>query len=306
MATDYQIARSRWFRAIKNICWSNPIMRRLTASWSDERYIKVNYWWSTSRRINLENPSRFTEKLLWINLHDHSKLRTICSDKYEVREYISEEMRKNGLPDILIPLYGVYDSVDEIEWDKLPEEFVLKANHGSGWNILVSDKKQLDVTATSKKLDEWLHSSYYSHGREHQYKDIKPKIVCEKFLHNNDGSEIFDYKFMCFNGKPYSLWVDYNRHTNHVRNFYDLDGNPQNFESDEPADYSISFTKPENYEQMIDIVKVLAAPFKHVRVDLYNVDGKIYFGELTFGSWGGFVVYRTPKLDEIWGDQISL
>jgi hypothetical protein len=111
---------------------------------------------------------------------------------------------------------------------------------------------------------------------------------------------------MCFNGKPEMLWVDYNRHTNHVRNFYDLKGNPLGFESDEPADYSIKLELPKNYELMLDVVRALAKPFKHVRVDLYNVDGTIYFGELTFSSWGGFVVYRSDDLDEKWGNLLEL
>ena len=304
--SQFTKARSLWFRVIKKICWSNPIMRKITRNWSDEKYIKANYWWCTCKRLDLVNPKRYTEKLQWLSLNDHSEIRTIATDKYLVREYIAEVMKKNNLPDILIPLLGVFDKAEDINWNELPNAFVMKANHGSGWNILVKDKKTLDKKETEKKLNNWLNDSYYNYGREHQYKTIIPKIVCEDFLLNKDGSEIFDYKFMCFNGKPEMLWVDYNRHTNHVRNFYDLEGNPLGFESDEPADYRIKLELPPNYDLMLDVVRVLAKPFKHVRVDLYNVDGKIYFGELTFSSWGGFVVYRSDDLDEKWGNLLNL
>ena len=298
--------RSCFFRGIKKICWSNPIVRWLTKRWSDEKYIKANDWWATQTRLDLNQPKRFTEKLQWLSLNDHSQIRSDATDKYKVRQYVSGEMKKAGLPDILIPLIGVFDTVEELEWEELPNSFVLKANHGSGWNVLVKDKADANKEEVFTKLRTWMMDNYYHYGREHQYKGIAPKIICEEFLKNDDGSEILDYKFMCFNGKPEMLWIDYNRHTNHVRNFYDLDGNPLDYISDVPADYSIQFQKPQNYEQMLEIAQTLAKPFKHVRVDLYNVNGKVYFGELTFSSWGGFVVYRTPKLDDIWGEMFDV
>ena len=302
----YRKARSVWFRVLKNLCWSNPVVRKATEHWSDEKFIRKNYWWNTAGRLNLEHPKLYTEKLQWLSLHDHSEIRTIASDKYLVRNYVKAQMEENGLPDILIPLIGVYDCAEDIPWETLPDSFVIKANHGSGWNLLVLDKKKLNIPHATARLNGWLADSYYHYGREHQYKDIKPHLVCEEFLRNADGSEIFDYKFMCFNGKPEMLWVDYNRHTHHVRNFYDLDGNPLGYESDEPADYSIRFEKPENYERMLEIARVLAKPFRHVRVDLYNVNGHIYFGELTFSSWGGFVAFRSEELDAIWGNMLPL
>lgn len=304
--TQFGIVRSKWYRVLKKVCWSNKFVRKVTVGWDDKKYIKVNYKWCTGRKLNLDYPTLYTEKLQWLSLNDHSDIRTIASDKYAVRDYVSQRMKENHLPDILIPLIAVYDRVDDIDWEKLPKSFVMKANHGSGWNVLVDDKDLCNKAEIMEKLNRWLNSSYYIHSREHQYKNIQPRIVCEKFLRNDDGSEILDYKFMCFNGIPQMLWIDHNRHTNHVRNFYDLDGNPLSYESDEPADYSIKFIKPDNYELMLEIVKVLAKPFKHVRVDLYNLNGKVYFGELTFSSWGGFVVYRTPELDKIWGDMLQL
>jgi hypothetical protein len=300
------ILNSFTFKAIRKILWGNPLMRSLTKGLNDKTFLKINYWWNTLENLDLDNPKTYTQKLQWLKVHWRDDRTTQGADKYLVRDYVIEVLGEEQGNKILNPLYGVYDDPDKINLSVLPQSFVLKANHGSGWNILVKDKNSLDWEKCKKMMRKWLKINYYYYGREYQYKNMVPKIICEKFLENSDGSEVYDYKFMCFNGEPTMLWVDYDRNTNHVRNYFDIDGNPYDYVSDVPANYNIPFVKPKNYEEMVEIARKLAKDFPHVRIDLYNLDGEIIFGEMTFTSWGGTVNFGTPKLNQVWGDSLEL
>ena len=194
------------------------------------KILKQWYKKRTGKNLNLENPKTFNEKIQWLKLYDNSPLKTKLADKYLVREWIEEQIGS----EYLIPLLGVWNNFDEIDFDKLPEKFVLKANHGSHWNIIVKDKSKLDKSKAKKKFDKWMARDYaFKAGLELQYRGIKPKIIAEKFIEDTNG-ELNDYKIMCFNGEPKFVWVDCGRYSNHTKNIYDLDWNLQPFKMTYP------------------------------------------------------------------------
>lgn len=298
----YVVVQSVWFKGLRKMFWSNKLVKLSLKSVDDSKYLKWGYWWHTLNKLDLKNPKLYTEKLQWINKNCKDPIFTQCTDKYLVRKYILETLGESEGNSILNTLYGVYYNLEDIDLNSLPISCVLKANHGSGWNLIIKDKRKIDWVKSKKTMKKWLKSNYYYNGRQYQYKNIKPAIICEEYLENDDGTEILDYKFMCFNGEPTMLWMDYDRYTRHIRNHYDLEGNPLYYVSDVPADYNRTFIKPENYDKMVEIARKLAKPFPHVRIDLYNLNGRIIFGEMTFTSWGGYVSFETPELDKIWGE----
>ena len=236
----------------------------------------------TGRKLRLKEPENFNEKVNWLKLYERKREKTVLSDKFLVREQVINKIGEK----YLIPLLGVYNNFDEIDFDKLPNSFVIKANHGSGWNIIVKNKNFIDKYSIKQEINHWLITNYaYMLGLEFQYLDISRKIIIEKYMADKNG-ELFDYKFLCFNGKVEYCWADIDRYTNHTRNVYDRNWNKQNFTiTFQNSDREIK--KPDNFEEMIEIAEKLSRGFKHVRIDLYNVDGKIYFGEYTFTSCNG-------------------
>lgn len=242
--------------------------------------------------LHLDNPVTFTEKMQRRKLYEKDERMTRLSDKALVRDWVKEQIGEQ----YLIPAYGIYDSFDEIDFDALPDRFVLKANHASGWNIIVKDKSKLNLKEAKRKFDLWLSLDYsYISGFEMHYQEITPKIVCEQYIETDKG-DLPDYKFLCFNGEVKYCWVDLDRHTNHTRNFYDLDWNLQPFKQcHENSSYEVK--KPRNFEKMVELARVLCQDFSHVRVDFYNLDGVIYFGEMTFTSASGFERFLPDEKD---------
>lgn len=263
--------------------------------------LKKWYKKRTGRELNLENPKSFNEKIQWLKLYDNSPLKTKLADKYLVREWIKENLGE----EYLIPLLGVYDSFDEIDFDKLPDKFVLKANHGCAWNIIVKDKQKFDKKKAKKKFDKWMKRNYaLKAGFEMQYKDIPPKIVAEAFIQDSKG-ELNDYKVLCFNGEPKFIWIDQGRFSNRTENIYDTEWNLQPF----LLTYENSKEEvppPKNLETMIEFARKLSKDFALVRVDFYNVDGKIYFGEMTFTSASGVDVFKPAEYDLKLGEMLEL
>ena len=267
----------------------------------DSFMIKVQYMIKTGRKLNLKNPRRYTEKLQWYKLYYRNPIMTKCVDKYFVREYI----KSKKLDYILNELYNVYDNVEEINFDELPNSFVLKTTNGSGTNILCNNKKELDIDLAKKELNFYLKRETKNAGREWAYNDVRPIIICEKYIKPKSESDLKDYKFMCFNGKVEYIVVDCDRHTNHKRNIYDTTWKNLNIKTDcDSIDHEIK--KPSNLKKMISIAEKLSSDFPHVRVDLYDVDGKIIFGELTFYPWSGYVNYYPDTFDFELGDKFVL
>lgn len=276
----------------------------------DQAMVKIQYRIKTGHKLDLKNPKRFTEKLQWYKLNYRDPLMAQCSDKYEVRKYVEE----CGLGDILNELYGVYDSPDEIDFKKLPESFVLKDTLGAGGNavILVQDKSQMDEDAVRKQMWDWVNEPVHSKhpGREWVYEGRKHRIVAEKFIASdeNDGG-LIDYKFFCFNGELEYIYViaDRKMGQNAGLGIY----NAKTFEKIEalrvderPLERMIS--KPLLYEEMLMVAEILSKPFPEARVDLYCVDNKIYFGEMTFFDGSGYMTFEPDEFDFILGEKFVL
>lgn len=230
----------------------------------------------------------YTEKMQRAKLYDRDPRKTEYSDKYAVRKWIKDQIGT----EYLIPLLGTWQHAEEIDFSILPESFVLKTNHASSDVIVVKSKKELSeekIQSIRRKLRHALNHNYeLVQGFEMQYRDIPPLIIAEKLIQDKEYNELRDYKFLCFDGIPYYCWVDCDRYTNHTRNVYDMEWNLMPWTQGGYKNSNIPITKPENFDVMVEIVKKLSAGFSHVRVDLYNVEGKIYFGEMTFTNGSGF------------------
>lgn len=242
----------------------------------DKLFCTITFLLKNRRFPALNKPKYFNDKLLWLKLNRRDPIQNTMVDKFGVREYIKDQI--GG--EYLIPLIGVYDKVEDVDFDRLPSKFVLKITNGSQNNIVCTDKKELDWIKTSKKINKWLNINYYKRTREWQYKDVKARIVIEEFLDDPSG-DLCDYKFYCFNGAPKFIQIDSSRFTSHKRDFYNIDFNKKlNYKMTYPnSDSQLGI--PDNYNQMVSIAKQLSNNFEFLRVDLYNVEGKVYFGELT-------------------------
>lgn len=262
--------------------------------------LKIWYKSQTGKTLNLENPVTFNEKIQWLKLYDNTPLKTQLADKYLVRKWIKEKIGE----EYLVPLLGVWDNFDEIDFDNLPEQFVLKANHGSGWNIIVKDKTKFNRESAKQKFEIWLKRNYaFEYGFELQYLNIQPKIIAEKYLEEID--QVYDYKFMCFNGKVEFMWVDSDRFTAHKRTFFNKKWERLEIRQKcDTAKYTI--TKPYNFEKMLQFAELLSKGFAYVRVDFYEINKKLYFGEMTFTSASGIEFPEPYENVYKWGDLIKL
>lgn len=272
----------------------------------DSLMLPLQYKIKLGRRLNLKNPQRYTEKLQWYKMHYRNPVMHQCVDKYQVREYI----KKKGLEEILIPLIAHYDNIEKVEWDKLPEQFVMKTTHGGGGlNVLVcKNKDELDFAEIKDKLSfESNPVKQNTGGREWAYYGLRPSLVVEELLVNQDNpaAGMNDYKIFCYNGKPKYIVVDVDRYIGHKRNFYDVEWNNMHIESDCPAS-DREIEKPVGFEKMLEIAEKLSEGFPYVRVDLYNNGGKIYFGELTFYPWSGYVQFEPDEADYMFGNDFEL
>ncbi len=269
---------------------------------SDEKAVKRFYKRKTGKDLNLENPQSFSEKMNWYKLNHRDPVMQQCADKVAVREYV----KSKGYGGCLNELYGVYDKVSDIDINALPDQFALKASHGSHMNYIVKDKAAFNWKQAKIMMRSWLRQNIYWSGREWVYKDIPHRIIAEKYLEDETG-ELKDYKFFCFNGKPYYMQFDGDRFINHYRNFYDMDKKELAIECEYPGKPGIDFPlKAEDFESMKKMARDLAKPFQHVRVDFYLVNGEIYFGELTFFHNSGITWFQPEDYDEEWGKHWSL
>lgn len=269
---------------------------------SDEKKLRKLFKKRLNRELNLKNPVKYNDKIQWLKLYWRDPLATKCADKYEVREFISETIGDEYLNELI----GVYDSVEEIDIQALPQSFVLKGTHGSGYNVICKDKDKMDWKKEFKKMRRWLRLSYYLEEREWVYKDIKPRIICEKYMEETNAEDLRDYKIFCFNGEPKLIQVDANRFNDHKRNYYDLDWNLLDISIDVPSDTDTIIDPPEKLSEMIELSKVLSKNFPHVRVDFYEVDQKIIFGELTFFHSSGFGQFNPAEYEIEWGNYLEL
>ena len=273
--------------------------KRNLKKYTDEQ--QVLRWYqskSGGKTPNLENPKTFSEKQQWYKLCYRDALMEKCADKYDVREYIKE----CGYENLLNEIYGIYDKVEDLPIRELPDKFVIKGTHGSGFNLIVKDKQTIKWKIWKKIMKSWLKQDIYWSGREWVYKNLKHRLVVEKYLEDSSGG-LLDYKFFCFNGEPRFMQLEVGRYTNYnTRNFYDMEWNLMPFGKELAHNPNIIVEKPKGFEEMQEIAKKLSAPFSFVRVDLYEVQGKIYFGELTFFPAGGAPDFKPIEFDKIVGD----
>lgn len=252
---------------------------------SQKEAVKQQFKRALGYSLNLDNPQTFCEKINWMKVYDSTFLKTYCADKLLVREYAEDKL---GV-DLSIPVIGVYDKFEEIDFSKLPKNYVIKCNHGSGMNIIVKDGK-VNTADVKRKLDQWMRTDYL-HLLEFHYKPIKKKIFIEEYKDNGEQG-LIDYKFWCFNGQPkfYGVNAGYGHG---AINYYDMNGETFNVQR---ADYSPNvnemWERPKHFDLMVEYAKKLSSDFKFVRVDFYEIQGKIYLGELTFTPGGGYIKYQ--------------
>lgn len=248
-----------------------------------EKELKLWYKDKVGYELDLENPITYTQKIQWMKLYDSTQLKSDLTDKYKVREWVKNKIGEK----FLIPLLGVWNKFDDIDFNKLPDRFVLKCNHGCKFNHIVLDKNKLNINELKDKFDEWMEQDFaFKYGLQLHYSNIEHKIIAEEYLENNN-HDLYDYKFLCFNGEPKYIWVDTQRFTKHARDFFDLDWNYLDLET-QVARSNNPLPKPVNLEKMIELARTLSKGFPHVRVDFYVLnDGSIKFGEMTFTSSSG-------------------
>lgn len=256
---------------------------------TDEERMKHDaalYEMRIGKPLDWNNLETYTEKMQWAKLFDKDERKVTLSDKYAVRSWVEDKIGS----EYLIPLVGKWDSYKEINFQELPEQFVLKTNHGSGDAVIVRDKTNMsfaDKIAMRRKIQEALRRDYGTRFCEWHYSKIKPCIIAEQYIESGK-TDLQDYKFLCFDGEPYFCWVDVDRYTDHKRNVYDLNWNLQNWNQRNYGNAHGKLDKPQNFEKMVEIARVLSQGFSHVRVDLYSIGEKVYFGEMTFTNGSGF------------------
>lgn len=262
------------------------------------------YYVYSGRTIeNIEHPETFNDKIQWLKLHDTTELKTMCADKYLVRDYVKNKVGER----YLIPLLGVWNNFDEIDFDNLPDSFVLKANNGSGMNLVIKNKASLDKNYVKKVTENWLSKPFGYFGLELHYVKISRKLIAEKYIEEIDG-DLHDYKIHCFNGRPMYIQVIGDRnaesHTAYEM-FYDIEWNRTNI-TRSYYPYEKDIQKPQKLNEMLEIAEKLSSPFLYVRVDVYVIGNNIYFGEMTFTSANGSVPFKPAETDKMLGDLIQL
>lgn len=258
---------------------------------------KIQFRHVLGKKLDLKNPISFNEKQQWLKLYKYGNdpLVIECADKYRVREYIKE----CGCSAILNELYGAWDNVEDIDWESLPDQFVIKCNHGSGFNILCSDKKKLDVAAAKTKLDRWMKTPYGRYSVELIYEKISPMIIAERFITTADGKEPTDYKFFCSHGEVKFIYVMLGH--DEVQDYFTADWEWLPVGSNGRPHAKQHMAKPPFFDEMVRYASLLSKPFPEVRVDFYYEENKIIFGELTFLTTGGLTKYNPPEFDEYFG-----
>lgn len=281
------------------------LITRLNFLFSDKLYLKLLYRLKLGRKLNLNNPKRFTEKIQWLKLYDRKPLYTKLVDKFEVKNYVADIIGN----EYIIPTLGVWNNPEDIEWDKLPNRFILKTTHGGGGTgvVFCNDKSQLDKEKAIESLKQSMNSDIYSTLREWPYKNVPHRIIAEQLMDKDPiYDDVPDYKFYCFNGVPKVLLIATNRFTNHNYNYYDMEFKKLNITSSAGSNAAIEFSKPSRFEEMKEIASKLSQGFAHIRVDLYYSNNKIYFGELTFYDSSGFDNLSSDSVDLEWGSWIEL
>lgn len=270
----------------------------------DKFFINLKFKRFFGRFVNFNNPQTYNEKLQWLKLYNRDPLYNVLVDKYRVKKYVEEKIGSQ----YVIPCLGVWNHFDEIDFDSLPEQFVLKTNHDCGGVVICKDKSSFDFKAAKKKLEHHLKNNYYWEHREWPYKDVKRVIFAEKYMVDESGYELKDYKWFCFDGEPRFLFIAQDRDNveeDTKFDFYDMEFNLMPFTNGHPNS-GVKREIPIGFDKMKTLAAKLSEGMPHVRVDFYNINGKIYFGEMTFFHWSGFVKFEPEEWDYKLGSYIRL
>ena len=282
--------------------WFFFLQSRGLLNWmDDEAYLKRLYRYSMGCELPLDDPKTFNEKLQWLKLHDRRPLYTKLVDKYEVKAYVAEKI---GAEYVVPVIAGPWDSADEIDFDALPEQFVLKCTHDSGGVVICRDKAAFDREAARAKLRKTLRRNFYWAGREWPYKDVKPRVFAERYMEDESG-ELRDYKVMCFGGEPKLIQLHMGRFTHHTQDFYDTDWNLLPIYQGTPLSGS-AVPRPAFLDEMLRLSRRMAEGFIQIRLDWFCVEGRLYFGEYTFFDASGCENFEPDEYNRIMGDWIRL
>ncbi len=269
----------------------------------DRPYLMLLFYAYMGKRLNIKEPKTYNEKLQWLKMYDRKPEYTQMVDKYKVKQYVANRIGEQ----YIIPTLGVWDRFDDIDFAGLPDQFVLKSTHDSGGIALCNDRSKWDITEAKRKINNSLKRNYYDFGREWPYKNLKPRIIAEKYMVDESGNELKDYKFFVFNGVVRAMFIatDRNAATETCFDFYDRNFVHLPFTNGHPNAKRI-LSKPDNYDKMIELAEKLGEGIPQVRVDFYNINGKIYFGEITFFHWSGLRPFEPEEWDYRFGEWIKL
>lgn len=281
------------------------ICRKMLKLLPDKLFLQLFFIKNMKKRIKFKSPKTFNEKIQWMKVYDRKPLYNKLADKYEVREFVANVLGE----EYLIPIYGVYNDFAQIDFDALPSQFVIKCTHDSGSVVVCRDKAKFNVAEAKEKIDKGMKRNAYDYAREWQYKDIEPRIIVEKFLEQDNGESIIDYKYFCFNGEPKFFYVSQGleNHATAQISFYNLDGKKMPFRRSDYKPFEED-KRPKRGEEMIEIARksAKAIPSPFVRVDLYEINGKIYFSEFTLHPCSGVMPFYPKEWDLKVGDMLEL
>lgn len=279
------------------------LFRKLSRLIPDRIYLQIVYFRHFKKFIDFDNPKTFNEKIQWLKLNYRNEEYTKLVDKYRVKQYITKLIGE----EYVIPTLGVWKNVDDIDFKSLPEKFVLKCNNDSGGIVICKNKKDFDEAKAKSFLKERLKNNGYWYGREWPYKNVKPCIIAEKYMEDSISKDIKDYKFFCFNGSMEFFDIDIDRFIEHRSNYYDRNGNFLPFGKTYcPPDYTKKIEMPKNLDKMIELAETISHNTVLSRIDFYEIDGQVYFGEITFYPGSGFSPFTDEKWDYKLGDMIDL
>jgi hypothetical protein len=268
---------------------------------SDKLFLQYKFRILMHKKLDIEKPKTYSEKLQWLKLYDRKPEYSGMVDKAEAKNVVASIIGEQ----YVISTLGIWDKFDDIDFTLLPNQFVLKTTHGCGGVIICKDKEKLDLAAARKEINFSLKHNYFAYGREWPYKNLKPRIIAEEFLVDESGVELKDYKFFCFDGEPKALFIATDRPHDTRFDFFDMDFNHLPFTNGH-ENATKRIYKPKNFDLMIELARKLSKGIPHVRVDLYNINGHVYFGELTFFHWGGMVPFVPEEWDYTFGNWINL
>lgn len=281
-----------------------PVFERLTHLIPDKMYLKLRFRSRMHTKLNLKNPQTYSEKLQWLKLYYHEPMLVNLVDKYEVKSWVAEKIGEEHI----IPTIGVWDHFEDIDLNQLPNQFVLKCTHDSGGIVICHDKTSFDAGAAKKKLDRCLKRNYFWHSREWPYKYVKPRIIAEEMMVDESGYELKDYKLFCFDGKMRYLFIATDRSVANEETKFDFfDENFTHLPIKNGHDNSKrELKRPTGFEEMKQFAEILSKGFPEARVDFYDINGKVYFGEITFFHWGGLMPFEPKEWDRVFGENIVL